>query len=94
MRTKIHPSLPDNIKAISHHHLSISLSATMLASGLLLVALLACLTTMVLMSVWRQRKLLGKLPPGPPALPFIGNYLQLNTEQMFNSLMQVSGGRR
>lgn len=65
----------------------------MLASGLLLVALLACLTIMILMSVWQQRKLWGKLPPGPPALPFIGNYLQLNTEQMYNSLMKVSGGR-
>ncbi|XP_036202842.1 cytochrome P450 2A13-like isoform X2 [Myotis myotis] len=62
----------------------------MLASGLLLVALLSCLTIMVLMSVWRQRKFWGKLPPGPGALPFIGNYLQLNTEQMYNSLMKIS----
>ncbi|XP_035867846.1 cytochrome P450 2A13 isoform X2 [Phyllostomus discolor] len=61
----------------------------MLASGLLLVALLACLTIMILMSVWQQRKLWGKLPPGPPALPFIGNYLQLNTAQMYNSLMKI-----
>ncbi|XP_036263919.1 cytochrome P450 2A13-like [Pipistrellus kuhlii] len=62
----------------------------MLASGLLLAALLSCLTIMVFMSVWRQKKLLGKMPPGPPALPFIGNYLQLNTERMYNSLMKIS----
>ena len=85
------PSLPGSIKANlpSHHHLAVTFRATMLASGLLLVALLACLVLMVFMSVWWQRELWGKLPPGPTPLPFIRNYLQLDTEQIYDSLMKV-----
>uniref|UniRef100_A0A8C9PTK7 Cytochrome P450 n=1 Tax=Spermophilus dauricus TaxID=99837 RepID=A0A8C9PTK7_SPEDA len=62
----------------------------MLESELLLVALLALQSTMVLKSAWQQRSLWRKMPPELTQLPFIGNYLQLDTNQMYDSLMKMS----
>lgn len=53
------------------------------------MAILACLNVMVLVSVWKQ-KVRGKLPPGPTPLPYIGNYLQLNTKDLYSSITEVS----
>ncbi|XP_059109455.1 cytochrome P450 2A9 isoform X1 [Peromyscus eremicus] len=61
----------------------------MLGSGLLLVAILAYLSVMVFTSVWKQ-KFRGKLPPGPTPLPYIGNYLQLNTKDIYSSITELS----
>ncbi|NP_001268512.1 cytochrome P450 2A8 [Mesocricetus auratus] len=61
----------------------------MLVSGMLLVVVLTCLSVMIIMSVWRQRRLLRKMPPGPTPLPFIGNFLELDTEKFYDCLSKM-----
>uniref|UniRef100_A0A670IR00 Cytochrome P450 2A13-like n=1 Tax=Podarcis muralis TaxID=64176 RepID=A0A670IR00_PODMU len=50
---------------------------------LLLASFLFCL---LFLSAWKKRE---KLPPGPTPLPFIGNLLQVNTKDMYQSLMKI-----
>uniref|UniRef100_A0A8D2KP64 Uncharacterized protein n=1 Tax=Urocitellus parryii TaxID=9999 RepID=A0A8D2KP64_UROPR len=60
---------------------------------MILVALLAGLSAMVLKSIWKHRSLQEKLSPGPTPLPFTRNSLQLDKDNMYNCLMKVTPGR-
>ncbi|XP_060048304.1 cytochrome P450 2C9-like isoform X1 [Erinaceus europaeus] len=60
----------------------------------LVVILLLSLLCLLLLSLWKQSSGKGKLPPGPPPLPVIGNLLQLDVKNLtksFNSLSKVYG---
>uniref|UniRef100_A0A8C2QEU4 Uncharacterized protein n=1 Tax=Cricetulus griseus TaxID=10029 RepID=A0A8C2QEU4_CRIGR len=48
-----------------------------------------CLSVMIMMSVWRRWRLLGKVPPEPTPLPFIGNFLELETGKFYDSLSKI-----
>nr|XP_034973342.1 cytochrome P450 2A13-like [Zootoca vivipara] len=56
------------------------------AAALILVTCLSCLTVL---STWRQMHRKSQMPPGPTPLPFIGNLLQVNTSDMYHSLMKI-----
>ncbi|XP_052056521.1 LOW QUALITY PROTEIN: cytochrome P450 2A8-like [Apodemus sylvaticus] len=58
----------------------------MLASGMLLVAVLTCFSVIIITSEWRQRKILRKMPQGPTPLPFLGNFL--DTKKFYDSLLK------
>jgi hypothetical protein len=45
---------------------------------------------LILLSLWNQSYVKGKLPPGPTPLPIVGNILQLNTKNINKSLIMVS----
>ncbi|XP_073934822.1 cytochrome P450 2C26-like isoform X1 [Castor canadensis] len=56
----------------------------------LLVVLVIGLSCLLLLSVWRQNSGRGKLPPGPTALPIIGNSLQIDFKNFSKSLTKFS----
>ncbi|XP_075390230.1 cytochrome P450 2C18-like isoform X2 [Tenrec ecaudatus] len=52
----------------------------------LVVALVLCVSCLLLFSLWNQSNGKGKLPPGPTPLPIIGNILQLSVKDITKSL--------
>ncbi|KAM9701559.1 cytochrome P450 2C18-like isoform 2-T2 [Dama dama] len=56
----------------------------------LAVALVLCLSCLLLLSLWKQSSGNGKLPPGPTPLPILGNILQLDVKNISKSLTSLS----
>ncbi|XP_006880274.1 PREDICTED: cytochrome P450 2C26-like [Elephantulus edwardii] len=55
-----------------------------------LVVVLVCVSSLLLLSLWKQSHGKGKLPPGPTPLPIIGNSLQINFKNISKSLSDFS----
>ncbi|CAI5780745.1 cytochrome P450 2A13-like [Podarcis lilfordi] len=51
--------------------------------------LVICLSCLMVLSTWRQMHRKSQMPPGPTPLPFIGNLFQVNTSDMYRSLMKI-----
>ncbi|XP_006880428.1 PREDICTED: cytochrome P450 2C18-like isoform X1 [Elephantulus edwardii] len=56
----------------------------------LVVVLVVCVSSFLLVLLWKQSHGKGKLPPGPTPLPIIGNVLQLNVKNISKSLSNLS----
>ncbi|KYO34866.1 cytochrome P450 2G1-like [Alligator mississippiensis] len=58
-------------------------------AGAVTIFLAICISCLALASAWRRMHKAGKLPPGPTPLPFIGNLLQVRTDETFKSFMEL-----
>uniref|UniRef100_A0A8C4WDQ4 unspecific monooxygenase n=1 Tax=Gopherus evgoodei TaxID=1825980 RepID=A0A8C4WDQ4_9SAUR len=54
--------------------------------GATTIFLAVCISCLLFLSAWRKMSGRGKLPPGPVAFPIIGNALQLNMKNLFQSM--------
>uniref|UniRef100_A0A8D0AYK2 Cytochrome P450 n=1 Tax=Salvator merianae TaxID=96440 RepID=A0A8D0AYK2_SALMN len=58
--------------------------------GATALSLFLCLCCLMLLSTWKQMHRKSKMPPGPTPLPFIGNLLQVNVNDMYRSFLKIS----
>ncbi|XP_012515169.1 PREDICTED: cytochrome P450 2C9-like isoform X2 [Propithecus coquereli] len=54
------------------------------------VVLVLCLSSLLLLFLWRQSSGRGKLPPGPTPLPIIGNILQIDVKNIKKTISNFS----
>ncbi|OWK07512.1 hypothetical protein Celaphus_00008517, partial [Cervus elaphus hippelaphus] len=60
----------------------------------LAVALVLCLCSLLLLSLWKQSSGRGKLPPGPTPLPILGNILQLDLSKVYRPVFTLYFGMK
>ncbi|XP_050816173.1 cytochrome P450 2C18-like isoform X2 [Gopherus flavomarginatus] len=57
--------------------------------GATTIFLAVCISCLLFLSAWKKMSGSGKLPPGPVAFPIIGNALQLNMKNLFQSICEL-----